>query len=171
MTMQCARVPLAAILGLRHRILRPGRPPESAEFAGDHDPTTLHFAATVGGEVVSCLSLFASAWQGDDAWQVRGMATDTARQRQGIGRRLLDHAVREATKIRPQWPVWCQARVSAIDFYGRAGWTVVSEVFEIEGIGPHVRMLRALPDRHTAHHSMPSARRRSSSRSVPPATQ
>lgn len=160
MTIQFTRVPLTAILGLRHRILRPGQPPQTAEFFGDHDLTTLHFAATVKGNAVSCLSLYAAAWRGSDAWQLRGMATDTACQRQGIGRRLLAHAVTEAATIEPRWPLWCQARVSAVGFYRTSGWTVESEVFEIEGIGPHVRMLhapRSLPAAEAVHGLRPRA--------------
>jgi predicted GNAT family N-acyltransferase len=45
--------------------------------------------------------------------------------------------------LQPSWPIWCNARVSAMGFYRKAGWTVESEEFEIEGVGPHVRMLWA----------------------------
>ncbi len=141
MSIQFSLLPVAAIRGLRHRVLRPGLPPSTADFSGDADPGTLHFAATIDGEIISCLSLYTSAWEGSSAWQLRGMATDAAFQRQGLGRRLLDYAVAEAVAVQPSWPIWCNARVSAIDFYRKANWTVESVEFEIEGVGPHVRML------------------------------
>lgn len=145
MSVEFSQTPVAAILGLRHRILRPGHPSSTAEFAGDDDPGTLHFAATINEDVVSCLSLYTSEWQGSIAWQLRGMATDAAFQAQGIGRRLLDYAVAEAVARQPSWPIWCNARVSAIGFYRKANWTAESEEFEIEGVGPHVQMLRCRP--------------------------
>lgn len=114
MSVEFSQIPAAAILGLRHRILRPGHPPSAAEFAGDDDPGTLHFAATINDDVVCCLSLYISQWQGSSAWQLRGMATDAAFQGQGIGRQLLDYAVAEAVAMQPSWPIWCNARVSAI---------------------------------------------------------
>ncbi len=145
MSVEFSPVSCAAILGLRHRILRPGFPPSTAEFAGDDDPGTLHFAAAINDEVVSCLSLYTSEWQGSIAWQLRGMATDAVFQGQGLGRRLLDYAVTEAVAMQPSWPIWCNARVSAVGFYKKAHWTVESEEFEIESVGPHVRMLWSRP--------------------------
>jgi predicted GNAT family N-acyltransferase len=141
MSVEFSQISVAAILGLRHRILRPGFPPSTAEFIGDDDPGTIHFGAKLNRDVVSCLSLYVSEWQGSTAWQLRGMATDAAFQGQGLGRQLLDYAVAEAVTMQPSWPIWCNARVSAVGFYSKANWTVESEQFEIEGVGPHVRML------------------------------
>ena len=145
MSVEFSPVSCAAILGLRNRILRPGLPASTAKFAGDDDPGTLHFAVTMDREVISCLSLYTSQWQGSSAWQLRGMATDAAFQGQGLSGRLLDYAVAEAVVRQPSWPIWCNARVSAIGFYRKANWTVESEEFEIEGVGPHVRMLWSRP--------------------------
>lgn len=147
MIVECVHVSVAAILGLRHRILRPGQPASAATLSGDHDPGTLHCAATISREVVSCLSLYVSEWQGSRAWQLRGMATAAAFQKQGFGRKLLDYALAEAEARQPSWPIWCNARVSAIAFYRKAGWRVESEEFEIDGIGPHVRMVWFHPER------------------------
>jgi predicted GNAT family N-acyltransferase len=41
--------------------------------------------------------------------------------------------------------LWCNARMPAVGFYRRAGFEVVSDEFEVEGIGPHVVMARAAP--------------------------
>jgi predicted GNAT family N-acyltransferase len=141
MNVRVSQTSADAILHLRHRILRPGLPLTTAEFDGDHDPGTLHFGAAAGDEVICCLSLYRSPWKGSMAWQLRGMATDTAFRGQGIGRRLLDYAVGEAMALQPSWSIWCNARVPAVGFYRRAGWMVESEEFEIAGVGPHVRMV------------------------------
>lgn len=127
---------LGAILPLRHAILRPDLPGDTARFDGDDLETTRHFAACLRGRVVCCLSLYASQWRGTQAVQLRGMATTREWQRQGIGRRLLDFAL-DPTDLH-----WCNARVEAIGFYAKAGWTVESEPFEIPTVGPHVKMLR-----------------------------
>lgn len=137
------RVPVSRILDLRCRVLRPGRPAETARFESDDAATTRHYAALVDGEVVTCLSLVATSWEGRDAWQLRGMATADRHRRQGFGSRLLAHAVAELRHDGASRVVWCNARVGAIDFYRSLGWIIVSEPFEIAGIGPHVRMLCA----------------------------
>ena len=76
---------------------------------------------------------------GSPAWQLRGMATDPAVRGTGAGLRLLT----EARAVLSVWsPVyWCNARRNAVGFYQRAGWTVVSEEFNVPDVGPHVRMV------------------------------
>lgn len=137
-----ATVDVAAILDLRHRVLRPGCPFESARFEGDDVDTTRHYAALLDGEAVACLTLMSAAWEGRDAWQLRGMATSSRHRRLGIGTGLLRHALADIDGIACMRPMWCNARIAVIDFYRHLGWTVVSEPFDIAGIGPHVTMLR-----------------------------
>ena len=127
---------LDEILPLRHAVLRPGFPERSAIFDGDDLESTQHFAAIANGQIVSCLSLYAAEWTNKPARQLRGMATTGNLQRRGIGRQLLSFAVD------PRVLHWCNARVEAIGFYAKAGWTVESEPFEIPTVGPHVKMLR-----------------------------
>ena len=138
---ECRRVEVKEILALRHRVLRGGQPPETARFDGALAPPTRHYAAFRGGEPISCLSLVASAWAGRPAWQLRGMATEAPLQRRGIGRALLVAALADAARDAPGREAWCNARTSAIGFYERLGWTVVSEPFEIPTVGPHVKMV------------------------------
>ena len=33
--------------------------------------------------------------------------------------------------------IWCNARIRAVPMYERRGFVIVSDIFEIEGIGPH----------------------------------
>lgn len=137
----CRRVDVEAIVPLRHRILRAELPVEMARFEHDLDPSTRHWAACRGEEPVTCLSLVASDWQGRPAWQLRGMATDSAEQGRGLGRRLLTEAVADARGVEPGRIFWCNARTSAIGFYERLGWRVVSAPFDVPTAGPHVKMV------------------------------
>jgi predicted GNAT family N-acyltransferase len=135
------RASLDEILVLRHAVLRPGLPLESAAFDGDDAPGTRHFAAFDGGAAAACLSFMRRDRNGE-AHQLRGMATAAALRGMGIGRALLrfaDEALVAETNIRG---LWCNARVESIGFYERVGWQVVSGVFDVPGVGPHRIMVR-----------------------------
>lgn len=135
------QVSVDMIVPLRHRMLRQNLPLESARFPGYDADATLHFAASDCGIPVCCLTLMAAEWEGRDAWQLRGMATAAEYHGQGVGRRLFAYAFSEARRRNADWPMWCNARVSAIGFYQRVGWGVVSDEFEIPLAGPHVKMV------------------------------
>lgn len=137
----CRRVAVERILPLRHRILRAGLPFETARFDGDDEATTRHYAVLRDVEPVGCLSLMQAPWEGRPAWQLRGMATDVDVQGTGLGRRLLETAVAEAVRDEPGRMFWCNARTSAVGFYEKLGWRVVSEPFDVPTAGPHVKML------------------------------
>lgn len=162
-----ARVTTATVLPLRHRILRPDMPEATAQFPGDSDPATHHFAALTGVPCamcesewpidaspqmcVACLTFMPEAYpsgprQGEAAWRLRGMAVDTSHQHQGIGAALLDYAIHRLGRLHqagqgPQ-PLWCNARNEAIGFYRKQGWTVESDLFQVPTVGPHVVMAR-----------------------------
>lgn len=145
------RVSVEEILDLRHRILRAGCPPETARFDGDAAPDTWHWAAfpmdetgKLSARPAACLSLMFNSWQGEPAWQLRGMAVDSGFQRSGLGRQLLVHAETSAVALgKAKW-FWCNARTPASGFYEAHGWTIASEVFEIPTAGPHVKMSKAI---------------------------
>lgn len=141
--LHCARVPAAAVIDLRHRVLRHGMPRAAAIFDGDE--TALHYAVLRDEEVLVCLSLMAVALpEGDPAitntYQLRGMASADVLRGQGWGRRLMAFMEED---LQPQL-LWCNARVTAIAFYEKCGWQVISEEFDIPHAGPHVRMKKAL---------------------------
>jgi GNAT superfamily N-acetyltransferase len=142
------RASLDEIVDLRHVILRAGLPRDEAVFDGDADPASRHYAGvdTAAGTVVGCATVHLNAWQGEPAWQLRGMATDPAVRRTGIGRGLLEFLEQDLRADRTAPPqLWCNARTPAIGFYQRMGWTVVSDIFDIPTAGPHVRMTKRLP--------------------------
>jgi predicted GNAT family N-acyltransferase len=132
---------------IRRRILRAHRPDDDAAFDGDDDPDAFHVAAFVDGRLVAAASALRRPPPGssdDAAWRIRGMATDPAERGRGIAGALLDRCL-EYVDERDGGVVWCNARLDAIALYERHGFVRETEPFEVEGIGPHVRMRRSLP--------------------------
>lgn len=130
---------------LREEVLRPGQPPEASVYPADDDPSTVHFGAFLDGVLVGIASLYEEDRAGGlgRGWRLRGMATAPAARRRGVGQALLA-AVIDHVADRGGLEVWCNARMVAVPFYGRAGFTVVGESFDIPGIGPHRVMRRAI---------------------------
>ena len=73
------------------------------------------------------------------------MATDADVRGAGFGAALLGGCIGRATASGGA-ELWCNARMPAVGFYRRAGFEVVSEEFDVPGIGVHVVMVRTLPD-------------------------
>jgi GNAT superfamily N-acetyltransferase len=133
------------VIDLRHVILRAGLPRETAIFAGDDAPGTVHVVAVEDDAVVGCATMLKNIWQGEPAWQVRGMAVSPGFQRRGVGGLMLAELQRFAAE-HPDGVrlMWCNARSPAVGFYERQGWTVASDEFVIETAGPHFKMTRRL---------------------------
>src|SRR5215468_9084643 len=114
---------------LRLAVLRPGRPRDSALFPGDNAPGTRHYGAFRDGRLLSIASLYRAELPekpSQEAYQLRGMATDETARNQGLGRALVYACIEYARSQRV--PVlWCNARTTAVDFYRR---------LEFETIGP-----------------------------------
>jgi predicted GNAT family N-acyltransferase len=143
MPLTCRLATLEEIYDLRWSVLRAGLPRETAVFDGDDGATTLHAGAfDERGGNVACLSLMVKPFEGEPAWQLRGMATHPSWRARGAGRELWLFAEREAKARQPGFIFWCNARESAVGFYERVGWRLASEKFDIAGVGPHVRMVK-----------------------------
>jgi GNAT superfamily N-acetyltransferase len=136
---------LDEILALRHAVLRPGRPLDTARFAGDDEMTTVHVGVFDGTCAVGCATVM---WRplddGEHALQLRGMATAPDRAGQGIGRAVLRYIEDDVARAAGMRVLWCNARTSASGFYAGAGWKLASTVFDVPDVGPHVRMIRRL---------------------------
>lgn len=85
-------------------------------------------------------------YNGELAWRLRGMCTDTSYQSRGFGGKLLACAERAITKDSNLRLFWCNARVPALEFYQRHGWKVDSEEFDIPTAGPHRRMVKRVTE-------------------------
>ena len=133
---------LDEIIALRHAVLRPGRPLDTAMFEGDDEPGTIHVGAFDGDRLVCCATVMRRPYDGEDALQLRGMATVADRTRQGAGTAVVRYLETQVAAAHGVRLLWCNARTSASGFYARAGWAIVSPEFDIPDVGPHVRMIR-----------------------------
>ena len=70
------------------------------------------------------------------------MATEADVRGAGFGAALVAACV-EHVAASGGGELWCNARMGAVGFYRRMGFDVVSDEFEIPGIGPHVVMVRS----------------------------
>jgi GNAT superfamily N-acetyltransferase len=135
-----ATVDAATVYPLRRSVLRDGRADADATFPEDERPGTLHLAAFDRDGVVVCVAtLFPQPTDrrpGARAWRLRGMAVDPSTQGTGVGRALLDDAVRRARESGVE-VLWAEGRDSALGFYEQAGWSVEGEGY-VTSIGlPH----------------------------------
>jgi GNAT superfamily N-acetyltransferase len=136
------RAELAEVIDLRHAVLRAGLPREAAVFPGDDAATSRHYGAFRDGELLCCATLHASEWEGEPAFQLRGMATSSRARRAGLGRRVMEWIEQDLRQDGGPVLLWCNARVPALEFYEAMGWRAVSEAFVIPTAGPHVRMVK-----------------------------
>lgn len=123
---------------LRHRVLRPGQAYEETVYPGDDLPDTVHLGVFDGDRLVGIASLYREGQDGP-GWRLRGMATDAESRGAGFGAALLA-ACTEHVAASGGGELWCNARMVAVGFYRRAGFEVVSEEFDVPGIGAHVVM-------------------------------
>lgn len=128
-------VPLPDTRPLRRDVLRPHQ--EIADLIGHEPAGAVAYGAFDGDELVAVGLVGPDGEPG--AWRVRGMATLPAARGRGAGGAVLDALVRHAVG-QGAARVWCNARTPAISLYERAGFRVVSDVFELPEIGPHVVM-------------------------------
>ena len=126
-------------------VLREGRPvPRLEDPAG-----TFHLAArTSSGQLVGVVRFSPAPcpWRRDARapWQLRGMATDSGARGSGAGRALITEGLARVATLGGDL-VWCDARVPAVGFYERMGFTVVTEEFVKPEGGPHRGMVIDLP--------------------------
>ena len=135
------RITAEELRPLRHSVLRPGQAFEETRYPGDD--AGLHLGAFDGDRLVGIASLYEEDRGGGRAggWRLRGMATDPGVRGAGFGAALLA-ACLDTVAAAGGTELWCNARMAAVGFYRRAGFEVVSEEFDVPGIGAHVVMSR-----------------------------
>jgi len=123
---------------LRARVLRDGD--SAAVRVPDDDlPGAWHLGARHSGALVGVASFYPRPCPlatDVGAMQLRFMAVDPAMRGRGIGRQLLEHAVRELRRQKTGI-LWANGRDTALDFYTRLGFTVVGDGFIHEPGLPH----------------------------------
>ena len=136
-------VPLEVVLPLRSKMLRNGNDLETCILPTDSIEGVFHLAYYVDDkEVASVATFFPQQMDSKEgaAYQLRGMATDRTFFGKSYGAALLKYAVSYIKNAKAEY-IWCNARISAVDFYRKQGFQIVSDEFEIAGIGPHYIMI------------------------------
>jgi GNAT superfamily N-acetyltransferase len=135
----------SAILKVRLDILRKGMTLEDCHFSGDNDPESIHFAAFDINKIIGCCTLTVNPQSviNDSYYQLRGMAVLEDYQGSGIGQKLLHAAESKLIELGKN-VLWFNARTSAVGFYQKYGYQILGNEFEIEGVGPHYKMYKAI---------------------------
>jgi len=88
-------------------------------------------------------ALLATGNEAPNAWRLRAMATADGFRGRGVGRLVLDAIVRHVADVGGGL-LWCGARIRAVPFYERAGFSTLGDLYEEPDIGTHVLMWRVV---------------------------
>ncbi len=111
---------------LRQQVLYPAQ--KLYEMELDEDNEGIHFGAFTEDKLVGIISLF----QHCTVFQFRKLAVLPDFQKMGIGNSLLSR-VEEYVQSENGETIWCNARVSAIGFYLKSGYSHTGKLFSKNG--------------------------------------
>jgi GNAT superfamily N-acetyltransferase len=86
----------------------------------------------------------AAGEEGTNSWRLRAMATAHGLRSRGLGRRVLDAVIGHVSTAGGGL-LWCGARIRAVPFYERAGFSTLGDLYEEPVVGTHVLMWRIVP--------------------------
>lgn len=115
------------------------------KMPGDYDSDSVHLGVYDENRMV-CTGSFMKNNRDEftgHQYQLRGMATAEGSQGKGYGRMLLKNA-EDLFKDRGIDLIWCNARVSALEFYKKSGYETIGDVFDVPQIGPHYVMFKRI---------------------------
>lgn len=112
---------------LRQQVLYPDR--AIRDMAMSEDENGIHYGAFVENKLAAVVSTFR---QGNDM-QIRKFAVVLSLQHQGVGSALLQYITHRALESGVTC-LWCNARISATNFYLKAGFKQNGNVFTRNGI-------------------------------------
>lgn len=136
-------VSLDTILPLREAVIIAGTNRDTPYFPGDNAVDTLHVGILEDDVCIGCATLMYSEWESKPAWQLRGMAVAHDKQKKGIGREILRFLDATLPEQAPAQGIWCNARETAVPFYVKNGFTIESDRFIIDNVGPHYKLFKA----------------------------
>jgi GNAT superfamily N-acetyltransferase len=142
----------AQACSVRAEVLRPHWTPERCSWPLDDHPLTLHIGGFMDGELATVASFIHDphAELPDELriapellYKLRGMATRDRYRGSGIGGAVLGQGMQELRQ-RGAAAVWCNARITAQQFYERHGFVTWGAEFDNPPAGPHIVMWRRL---------------------------
>ena len=131
---------------LRHRVLRPHRPPEHSRYNSDNIPGTFHLGVFDADEIVGVASFTPERhldFSDPVQYILRGMAVNPVRQGSGYGKRLLAAGIAELRMLECNL-LWLKAREVAVPFYLSCGFLPHGEWYDTPHSGPHLEMFQRL---------------------------
>ncbi len=154
---------------VRYEVLRkPLGSPRGSELLND-DNTAIHAYISVNNKIISVgrIALIATDGSVKDpvgsncpafeplanpdqqknlrpAVQVRQMGTLTEFQGKGFAAKILNALEQTAIQHWNARTGWLQARLAAIQFYEKCGWTAYGEEYDVNNVGLHLSMLKKL---------------------------
>ena len=140
------KVDAEKIRPLRHAELRKGQDFSATSYPKDYEEGTFHMACIANDKPVTCATFYPERSikiKSDNAYRLRGMATDSNFQRKGYASGLMEESFKELTK-RDCYMAWCNARLVAVPFYKSVGFKIIGDLFDIAGIGPHYYMYKEI---------------------------
>lgn len=130
------------VLPLRNEVLREGKLTlDECRWQGDEHEGSFHLGYYIDDQLACIASFYINAHESFAGlgYQLRGMATLQAYRGRGIGNHLVNFAVVYLRGQKANY-VWCNARKKAAKFYQSLGFEIISDEFDIPGIGPHYKM-------------------------------
>ncbi|POY35040.1 GNAT family N-acetyltransferase [Solitalea longa] len=125
--MKIKRITADEVLNIRREVLYPDR--AIHEIKLPEDDHGLHYGLFIDAELISVVSLFIT---GKSA-QFRKFATIAKYQGKGYGSYLLNYIIAEAENHGCEL-IWCNARLSAVKFYLKFGFTETEERFTKDNV-------------------------------------
>ncbi len=132
-------IPAEDVLPIRKEVLRKNALTlDECRFSTDIIDGAFHLGYFDNGQL-ACIASFHPQTYGEYkgiAYQLRGMATLEEHRGKGLGNQLVNFAIVYLRGQKVNY-LWCNARAKAIPFYQNVGFEVISDEFELHGIGPH----------------------------------
>ncbi|MCL2002846.1 MAG: GNAT family N-acetyltransferase [Oscillospiraceae bacterium] len=139
-------IPPELTYDIRHIVLRQGLPRDSCYWETDCLSGVFHLGGWLEGRMVGVATFQPEedpSYPGVPAYRLRGMAVLPEARRQGVATLML-LAGEDRVSQMGICALWCDARIGAVAFYERHGWTRHGELFDIPTAGPHYRMRKNL---------------------------
>ncbi|MEL4307852.1 GNAT family N-acetyltransferase [Joostella sp. CR20] len=133
---------------VRHPVLRPGKPLETAVFPDDALEDTFHVGVVENNEAVGTVTFIKkknNLFTANNQYQLRGMAVLDVHQKKGFGALMVQKAETVMLEKGGDF-IWLNAREIAVPFYKKMGYKIVGDVFQVPEIGPHYLMTKSFSE-------------------------
>ena len=146
LTIEIKNVGADKIRPLRHAELRKGQDFSTTSYLRDNEPNTFHMASILDNKTVACATFYPEKTDkilAKNAYRLRGVATDINYRRKGCAKELMRASFLDLKSKGADF-VWCNARLAALGFYKSIGFKIKGDLFDIDLIGPHYYMYKAI---------------------------